>query len=51
MNVSNAESVLNKMLPVDKLGVFASNERLLHIQLDKPTPQLPANVDPCCFIT
>lgn len=42
MNVSNAESVLNKMLPVDKLGVFASNERLLHIQLDKPTPQLPA---------
>ncbi|TDF37151.1 peptide ABC transporter substrate-binding protein [Histophilus somni] len=42
MNISNAEFVLNKILPIDKLGVFASNERLLHIQLDKPTPQLPA---------
>ncbi|STO53826.1 oligopeptide transporter, periplasmic-binding protein [Canicola haemoglobinophilus] len=42
MNISNAESVLNKTLPVDKLAIFALNERLLHIQLDKPTPQLPA---------
>lgn len=42
MHIENAELVLEKKLPVENLGIEAVDERILRIQLDKPTPYLPA---------
>lgn len=41
MNLANADAVINKRLPVDQLGVKASDEHTLKLILDKPTPYLP----------
>lgn len=42
LNLAQAEAVLNRHEPVEKLGLSAENDRTLLIQLDKPTPYLPA---------
>ncbi|MDO4626517.1 MAG: peptide ABC transporter substrate-binding protein [Pasteurellaceae bacterium] len=41
MNISNASAVLNKQLPVERLGINALDENTLRIELDKATPYLP----------
>lgn len=42
MNVQNAAAVLAGEMNVEQLGFKAENDRTLQIQLDKPTPYLPA---------
>ena len=42
MNVKNAKAVLEKTLAVGSLGLFAENDRTLHIELDKASPYLPS---------
>ncbi|PJG84196.1 peptide ABC transporter substrate-binding protein [Caviibacterium pharyngocola] len=42
LNLANAREVMTYQQPVEKLGVEALNERMLHIRLDKAVPYLPA---------
>ncbi len=42
MNVKNAKAVLEKTLTVESLGLFAENDRILRIELDKSSPYLPS---------
>ncbi|SQH36822.1 oligopeptide ABC transporter periplasmic protein [Haemophilus aegyptius] len=42
MNVKNAKAVLEKILAVESLGLFAENDRTLRIELDKASPYLPS---------
>ena len=42
MNVQNAQQVLNGELPAEQLKITAQDEHKLLIELDKPTPFLPA---------
>ncbi|HDR1289599.1 TPA: peptide ABC transporter substrate-binding protein [Pasteurella multocida] len=42
LNLANADAVLKGSMPVADLGIEAIEHRVLRIQLDKPTPALPA---------
>ena len=42
MNLKNAKAVLEKILAVGSLGLFAENDRTLRIELDKASPYLPS---------
>ena len=42
MNLKNAKAVLEKTLAVESLGLFAENDRILRIELDKASPYLPS---------
>ena len=41
LNLENAEAVLAKEMPVEKLGITALDDDTLQIRLDKSTPYLP----------
>lgn len=42
LNLQNAKAVLRGESAVENLKIFAENDRTLRIELDKPTPYLPA---------
>ncbi|UAX42969.1 peptide ABC transporter substrate-binding protein [Pasteurella canis] len=42
LNLANSQAVIEGNMAVDQLGVEAVAENILRIQLDKPTPHLPA---------